>query len=109
SRSIDRLRSRKVVDRVHEAAHLENPAPEHASPDGVESVFIRERRQRVKAELELLPPEQKQVLEMAFYKGLSQSEIAGLVGLPLGTVKTRTLLAMKKLRSALRSEIRELL
>ncbi len=109
SRSIDRLRSRKVVDRVHEAAHLENPVPEHASPDGVESVFIRERRQRVKAELELLPPEQKQVLEMAFYKGLSQSEIAGLVGLPLGTVKTRTLLAMKKLRSALRSEIRELL
>ena len=108
SRSIDRLRSRKVVDRVHEAAHQENPAG-HASPDGLESVFFRERRQRVKDELDKLPPEQRQVLEMAFYQGLSQTEIADRSSVPLGTVKTRTLLAMKKLRSALRSEIRELL
>jgi RNA polymerase sigma-70 factor, ECF subfamily len=108
SRAIDRLRSRKVVERVHEAAHQEDAA-DHASPEGVESVFSRERRQRVKTELDKLPPEQKQVLEMAFYDGLSQTEIAARAGLPLGTVKTRTLLAMKKLRSALRSDIRELL
>lgn len=108
SRAIDRLRSRKVVERVHEAAHLEDPG-EHASSEGLESVFIRERRERVKSELDKLPPEQRQVLEMAFYEGLSQAEIAGRADLPLGTVKTRTLLAMKKLRSALRSEIRELL
>jgi RNA polymerase sigma-70 factor (ECF subfamily) len=109
SRAIDRLRSRKVVERVHETAHLEDPAADHASPEGLESVFLRERRQRVKSELDKLPPEQRQVLEMAFYEGLSQTEIAERAGLPLGTVKTRTLLAMKKLRSALRSEIRELL
>lgn len=109
SRAIDRLRSRKVVERVHEAAHLENPAADHASPEGLESVLFRERRQRVKAELDKLPPEQRQVLEMAFYEGLSQTEIADRAGLPLGTVKTRTLLAMKKLRGALRFEIRELL
>lgn len=108
SRAIDRLRNRKVVERVHEAAHQEDRV-EHASPEGVESVFFRERRQRVKSELDKLPPEQKQVLEMAFYEGLSQSEIADRAGLPLGTVKTRTLLAMKKLRGALRSDIRELL
>lgn len=108
SRSIDRLRSRKVVDRVHEAAQQESLAG-HASPEGVESVFFRERRQRVKDELDKLPPEQRQVLEMAFYQGLSQTEISDRSGVPLGTVKTRTLLAMKKLRSALRSEIRELL
>lgn len=108
SRAIDRLRNRKVVDRVHEAAHQESPAG-HASPEGMESVLFRERRQRVKDELERLPPEQREVLEMAFYQGLSQTEIAGRSGVPLGTVKTRTLLAMKKLRSALRSEIRELL
>ena len=59
--------------------------------------------------MEKLPPEQRQVLEMAFYEGLSQSEIAAKASLPLGTVKTRTLLAMKKLRSALRDEIRQLL
>jgi RNA polymerase sigma-70 factor, ECF subfamily len=109
SRAIDRLRSRKVVERVHETAHLEDPSADHASPEGLESVFIRERRQRVKSELDRLPPEQRQVLEMAFYEGLSQTEIADRASLPLGTVKTRTLLAMKKLRSALRSEIRELL
>lgn len=108
SRAIDRLRNRKVVERVHEAAHREDAAG-HASPEGVESVFFRERRQRVKSELDKLPPEQKQVLEMAFYEGLSQSEIAERQALPLGTVKTRTLLAMKKLRGALRSDIRELL
>jgi RNA polymerase sigma-70 factor, ECF subfamily len=108
SRAIDRLRNRRVVERVHEAAHQEDRVG-HTSPEGVESVFFRERRQRVKSELDKLPPEQKQVLEMAFYEGLSQSEIADRAGLPLGTVKTRTLLAMKKLRGALRSDIRELL
>lgn len=109
SRAIDRLRKRRVVERVHDAAHREDAAGGHASPEGTESVFFRERRQRVKSELDRLPPEQKQVLEMAFYDGLSQREIADRAGLPLGTVKTRTLLAMKKLRGALRSEIRELL
>lgn len=108
SRAIDRLRSRKVVDRVHGAAHQEGPAG-HASPGGVESVLFRERRQRLRDELGKLPPEQREVLEMAFYQGLSQTEIADRSGVPLGTVKTRTLLAMKKLRSALRAEIRELL
>jgi RNA polymerase sigma-70 factor (ECF subfamily) len=109
SRAIDRLRHRQVVDRSHEAAQRDVPADEHASPEGVEAVLTRERRERVRRELETLPPEQRQVLELAFYEGLSQSEIAARADLPLGTVKTRTLLAMKKLRSALRSEIRQLL
>jgi RNA polymerase sigma-70 factor (ECF subfamily) len=108
SRAIDRLRNRKVVDRTHEEAHAADPA-EDASPEGPEAVFIHERRERVQRELANLPPEQRQVLEMAFYQGLSQSEISARAGLPLGTVKTRTLLAMKKLRNALRSEIRQLL
>jgi RNA polymerase sigma-70 factor (ECF subfamily) len=108
SRAIDRLRNRKVVERTHEASHAADPA-EHASPEGAEAVFLRERRERVRREMENLPPEQRQVIEMAFYQGLTQSEIAARADLPLGTVKTRTLLAMKKLRSALRSEIRQLL
>jgi RNA polymerase sigma-70 factor (ECF subfamily) len=108
SRAIDRLRTRKVVERTHETSAQGNPA-EHASPDGVETVFLQERRERVRGEMAKLPEEQRQVLEMAFYEGLSQSEIAARAGLPLGTVKTRTLLAMKKLRSALRDQIRELL
>ena len=109
SRAIDRLRHRQVVDRSHEAAHRDVPPGEHASPEGADAVLNRERRERVRRELESLPPEQRQVLEMAFYDGLSQAEIAARADLPLGTVKTRTLLAMKKLRSALRAEIRQLL
>jgi RNA polymerase sigma-70 factor (ECF subfamily) len=108
SRSIDRLRNRKVVERTHEAALQDRP-PLHTSPEGMENVLIQERHARVRRELENLPPGQRQVLEMAFYEGLTQSEIAAKAELPLGTVKTRTLLAMKKLRSALRSEIRQLL
>jgi RNA polymerase sigma-70 factor, ECF subfamily len=107
SRAIDRLRNRKVVERTHEASHAV-PA-EHASPEGAEAVLMRERRERVRREMESLPPEQRQVIEMAFYQGLTQSEIAAQADLPLGTVKTRTLLAMKKLRGALRAEIRQLL
>jgi len=108
SRAIDRLRNRKVVERTHEAAHLCSP-PENASPEGPESVFLHERRERVRREMEKLPPEQRQVLDLAFYEGLTQTEIAAKADLPLGTVKTRTLLAMKKLRNALRDEIRQLL
>ena len=81
----------------------------HASPEAAENVLIRERRERVRNELENLPAEQREVLELAFFQGLSQSEIAGRTGIPLGTVKTRSLLAMKKLRQALRPAIRELL
>lgn len=108
SRAIDRLRSRKVVERTHDAAFQEQPA-DHTSPEGVEAVFMQERRERVRREMQNLPAEQRQVLEMAFFEGLTQTEIAARAELPLGTVKTRTLLAMKKLRGALRAEIRQLL
>ncbi len=108
SRAIDRLRSRRVVDRTHTTAHQQAPV-EHASADGASRVLHVERRGRVRNELARIPDEQREVLELAFYKGLTQREIAEETGIPLGTVKTRTLLAMKKLRKALRDEIRELL
>jgi RNA polymerase sigma-70 factor (ECF subfamily) len=107
SRAIDRLRSRRAGERAGEAARRE--VTSHASPTGPADVLFRERRQRVRAELGALPAEQRQVLELAFYEGLTQSEISERTGIALGTVKTRTLLAMKKLRAALRAEIRELL
>ncbi len=108
SRSIDRLRSRRVKQRTLVGAQLENPVL-HTSPSGVRNVFMQEQRKRLQEELGCLPPEQHLVLEMAFYRGMTQSEIAEETGIPLGTVKTRTLLAMKKLRKALREEIRDLL
>lgn len=108
SRAIDRLRNRQVVQRTHEAAQPKGEAG-HTSPEGVETVLEDERRERVRHELDKLPLEQRQVLEMAFYEGLSQTEISARANVPLGTVKTRTLLAMKKLRGALRDDIRQLL
>lgn len=108
SRAIDRLRNRKVVQKTLSAAQHEKP-PTYASASGLLDVLTTERRRRVKEELALLPIEQSQVIELAFFHGLTQSEIAAETGIPLGTVKTRTLLAMKKLRKALRQEIRGLL
>lgn len=108
SRAIDRVRSRNVVERTHTAVRDESRA-EHASAEGTARVLHGERRRRVREELGSIPEEQRQVLELAFYQGLTQREISEKTGIPLGTVKTRTLLAMKKLRTALRDEIRELL
>lgn len=108
SRAIDRLRNRQVVNRTVTAVQQKDP-DDHASPQGVGNVLEHERRKRVRQELEGLPPEQQQVLELAFYRGMTQSEIAESTGIPLGTVKTRTLLAMRKLRKALDRDIRELL
>ena len=108
SRSIDRLRSRQVKLRTATAARQENPDI-HTSPKGVGNVLMQERRRRLQEEMAKLPQEQRQVLELAFYGGMTQSEIAEQTSIPLGTVKTRTLLAMKKLRQALREEIGELL
>lgn len=108
SRAIDRLRSRKVVERTAVAAHQENPF-EHTSPSGARNVLTYERSVRVRREMANLPDEQAQVLRLAFFQGMTQSEISESTGIPLGTVKTRTLLAMKKLRKALRQDIQDLL
>ncbi len=108
SRAIDRLRSRQVKDRTLSHLQQENRHP-HTSPEGPGSVLMRQRRKRLRREMQELPDEQRQVLELAFFRGMTQSEIAASTGIPLGTVKTRTLLAMKKLRNALSTDLRELL
>lgn len=108
SRAIDRLRSRQSRDRTADAYSLEKP-PSHTSAQATANVWLTERRQRLQRELAVLPTEQRKVLELAFFGGMSQSEIAKTQDIPLGTVKTRTLLAMKKLRQALAGEMEELL
>ncbi|KAB2962158.1 MAG: sigma-70 family RNA polymerase sigma factor [Thermoanaerobaculia bacterium] len=107
SRALDRLRTRKSRQRTAEAAAAET-LPE-TSGQAESNVLQTERRRRVRAALAELPEEQRQVLELAFWEGLSQTEIATRTGAPLGTVKTRALLGMKKLRQQLRDEVRELM
>ena len=100
TRGIDRLRSSKndltkePLDATPEIAAT-TPSPEEAS-------VVSERRRLVRSALDMLSAEQREVIELAYYSGLSHSEIAMRLNQPLGTVKTRTRLGMMKLRDTLR-------
>lgn len=67
----------------------------------VEELGIPEERKAVRGALEELPSEQRQVLELMYFAGMSQSQISERLALPLGTVKSRTLLGMRRMRTAL--------
>jgi RNA polymerase sigma-70 factor (ECF subfamily) len=67
----------------------------------VDELGVPEERKAVRAALEELPDAQRQVIELMYFGGLSQSTISERLGLPLGTVKSRTLLGMRRLRAAL--------
>jgi RNA polymerase sigma-70 factor (ECF subfamily) len=62
---------------------------------------MEEDRHRVRDALAEIPSEQRQVLELMYYGGKTQSAIARQLDLPLGTVKSRTLLGMRRLRAHL--------
>lgn len=101
TRGIDRLRSsrhdlksKEPLDSIGEARSAT------ASPE--ENTVLSERRTLVRSALDLLSAEQREVIELAYYSGLSHSEIALKLNQPLGTVKTRTRLGMMKLRDTLR-------
>ncbi len=61
---------------------------------------------RVHSALEVLPDQERRLIELAYWSGLSQSEIAGLEGIPLGTVKTRTRSALARLADELQEELK---
>jgi RNA polymerase sigma-70 factor (ECF subfamily) len=100
SRALDRLRRRSSLHRREEAA-AEEVREEAAPPVGTERLETHERRHRIHSALELLTPEQRRCIELAFFEGLTHSEIAKRLEAPLGTVKSRILLGMNKLRQAL--------
>ena len=111
SRALDRLRSRRrlredpLVESV--AGEADTSAPTPAAPsDPLADAEHAERSQIVRAALADLPTEQREALELGYFGGLSQSEIAEQTGLPLGTIKTRMRLALQKLRERL-SPLRE--
>jgi len=100
SRAIDRLRSTKQEQQRKEPLDAAS-AESAATADPEEESVISERKRIVRLALEQLSPEQREVIELAYFSGLSHSEIAAKLGQPLGTVKTRTRLGMMKLRDAL--------
>jgi RNA polymerase sigma factor (sigma-70 family) len=66
-----------------------------------ESAEVREERRRVQAALAQLHPDQREALELAYYGGLTQSELAERLGVPLGTVKSRMFTGLSRLRDLL--------
>ena len=74
---------------------------ESDAPRVDEEVWSLLRRSRVREALQTLPPPQREALTLAYFGGYTQREIAGLTDTPLGTVKTRMLAGMKRLRESL--------
>ena len=106
SRAIDTLRSRlRVVRSEKKIQEGEEAFPVVAPPPSPEKQAIRREEKAVVQEaMQELPEDQRLVIDLAYFHGLSQSEIATQLGKPLGTVKTRTRLAMQKLRRTLMKE-----
>jgi RNA polymerase sigma-70 factor (ECF subfamily) len=97
SRAIDRLRAAHAQKRTRVEDHV---APQRVEqPD--EMVEVSEQRRLVRDAIRQLSQEQRRALELAYYEGLSHSEIAARLGEPLGTVKTRIRQAMLVLRRTL--------
>ena len=101
TRAIDHLRTQRTANRVAEQAQpasvLSTPpaAPDTAASEGQDKV-------RVAKALKSLPTGQRHALELAYFEGLSHTEIAERTGDPLGTVKTRVRLGMEKLASLIK-------
>lgn len=109
NRSIDMIRRRQVRPEGHKVGWDETwveALPATNLPDPEEEAVRSIESDRIKAAIARLPPDQMRVLSMAYFGGYSQSEIAAMLGEPLGTVKTRIRAAMQKLRALLQDEFR---
>jgi RNA polymerase sigma-70 factor, ECF subfamily len=106
SRAIDKLRSRqseqKSIQRLQQ-----NTVPEADLPTPFDAVTAADEQRLVRASLDDLGDPQKQILELSYYRDLSQSEISKQLNLPLGTVKTHMRQGLIKLRQSLQPQIGE--
>ena len=101
-RAIDSLRS--SARREHDV-ELESAADRLEAPERThEEVTRRERSQTARRLVDDLPSDQREVIELAYFGGLTQGEIATEVGVPLGTVKGRSRLALEKLRRSVTAD-----
>jgi RNA polymerase sigma-70 factor, ECF subfamily len=99
SRSLNRLQQQNSQQSLQQ--RFGNHLPTTPCQPGMESVALSELSDRMSTALQQLPIAQKQVLEMAYYEGKSQSMIAQELDLPLGTIKTRSRQGLLKLRQLL--------
>jgi len=88
SRALDRVRSRGAKGCTTEPVPADLEIADQ-SPNPEKMSVLEQQRQRIRAALLKLPDEQRQALELAYFSGLSHTELASRLGEPLGTVKTR--------------------
>ena len=100
SRAIDRLRARRRNSEKTQRYAEETVAFPAPGPPSPEDEAIRgDRKRTVHRALAELPRDQRWAIELAYFLGYSQSQIAERLGLPLGTIKTRMRLGLEKLRA----------
>jgi RNA polymerase sigma-70 factor, ECF subfamily len=101
SRALDHLRS--VTRRIREREHPIEFVAElsHPGPNPEMTVISENRRQIIQAVLADLPPEQLELIQMAFFEGLTHNEVAERTGIPLGTIKSRIRAGMTRMRELL--------
>ena len=101
-RAVDAVRREQAQRRRAEQASGLGPGiVEDPVDDVLAAIDLPRERRLVRAALGELPDEQREVIQRMYFDGLSQSQIAERTGVPLGTVKSRTLLAMRRLRAHL--------
>jgi RNA polymerase sigma-70 factor (ECF subfamily) len=112
NRAIDEVRSRKrrplsesQIGNPEDSGSLADETPSEPARSAMELAEMTDQREMVRQALADLPEEQRLAIELAYYKGLTQVEIAAELNTPLGTVKTRVRLGMQKLRLALEGRV----
>lgn len=109
--AIDELRRQRRRPQLVSERDERDPPREPSAPNGrevAEEAWINLRRVQIETALARLPVAQRQVIELAYFEGFTQSQIAARLGEPLGTVKTRMRLGLRKLRDILQGQGLEL-
>lgn len=103
NKAIDRIRSKGYKTQQKQSVSIHQPlfSLETDKYDPMETTIFSDRAELVKRALSEIPEEQSEVIKIAYYRGMTQSEIADYLDIPLGTVKTRTRQGMIKLKRIL--------
>ncbi|HET8522346.1 MAG TPA: sigma-70 family RNA polymerase sigma factor [Thermomicrobiales bacterium] len=105
--AIDEVRKRRRRPQKADSAEPETMLASipDSGPDVEDEVWLSSVRDTIEGALEQLPPAQREAIELAYFQGLTQREIAETLGEPLGTIKTRMRLGLQKLRERLGGEL----